>query len=150
MGKRKLTGEMEREVARVLASAKDGTFYYHPIGSDGVWPAWMHGFKKSCGVYAIRDKSSKKVLYVGSSKSRLYDTITRHFQSWRRSKRFWKDYTGPHDPGMTYDRSRCEVAVIVTDCGDHLDEEARQIQRLHPRDNLVMAPNGEELEDAPF
>lgn len=150
MGKRKLTADMEREVARILASSNEGVFYYHPVGSDGAWPAWMHGFKQSCGVYAIRDKSTHKVLYVGSSKSRLYDTITRHFQSWRRAKRWWKGYAGHHDPGMTYERSRCEVAVILTACGDHLEEEARQIQRLHPRDNLVMSPDGSELEDAPF
>lgn len=146
--------QMDREIAHVLATSKGGTLHYHPIGKDGErWPAWLHAFEHACGVYSIRDKASGSVLYVGSSKNRLYDTITRHFQQWGRKKKFWKGYKSGrgagHDPGMTYSRSRCEVAVRVVSCGEQLDEEGRTIQRLKPRDNLVMDPSGE-LEDAPF
>lgn len=90
------------------------------------------------------------MLYVGSSRSRLYDTITRHFQRWHRNKRFWKGLHGAgHDPGMTYPRAGHEVAILTTACGDHLHVEAAWIDELAPRDNLVKAPDGE-LEDAPF
>lgn len=153
MPKRKSSSAtMDAEIAHILATSKGGSLIYHPLGGDNErWPGWLHAFKTACGVYSIRDKASGSVLYVGSSANRLYDTITRHFQTWGRKKGFWKGYKAgaDHDPGMTYRRSRCEVAVRVVACGDHLDEEARTIQRLKPRDNLVMDPSGE-LEDAPF
>ncbi len=131
---------------------------YRPIGSDAApWPEWIRAYGISCGVYVIRDKSSHSILYVGSSKSRLYDTITRHFQQWKRTSKGRKkaryNYEassyGSHDPGLTYSRSHCEVAVHLTSCGDQLDEEGRLIRKLKPRDNLVTDPGGE-LEDAPF
>ena len=39
---------------------------------------------------AIRDASTKRTLYVGSSNGKLYDTLTRHFQTWSRQKKFWE------------------------------------------------------------
>mgnify|MGYP001608255832 CR=1 FL=1 len=75
-----------------------------------------------------------------SSTGRLYQTLTRHFQTWRRAKKFWTgQYTGSqsHDPGLTYDRDRVTVAVRVVPAARALAEEARLIARLRPRDNLV-------------
>jgi hypothetical protein len=70
-----------------------------------------------------------------------------HFH-WRRAKGFWKGgYTEGHDPGLTYDRGSVEVAVRVTSAEKALAEEARLIQRLRPRDNLLGQP---ELEEVPF
>ena len=70
-----------------------------------------------------------------------------HFH-WRRSKGFWKGhYAEGHDPGLTYDRSIVEVAVRTTSPEKALDEEARLIARLKPRDNLLGQP---ELEEVPF
>ena len=70
-----------------------------------------------------------------------------HFH-WRRSKGFWKGgYSEGHDPGLTYDRASVEVAVGVTPAETALDEEARLIARLKPRDNLLGQP---ELEEVPF
>ena len=84
------------------------------------------------------------VVYVGSSRGRLYDTLTRHFQIWRRSKGFWSgQYTEGHDPGLTYKRGRVDVAVRITAEDDALDEEARLIARLRPRDNILMQPADE-------
>ena len=40
------------------------------------------GLKGRSGVYAIYSKGSAKARYIGHSKSNLYKTITRHFQSW--------------------------------------------------------------------
>src|SRR5690349_3037719 len=60
-----------------------------------------------------------------------------HFH-WRRFKGFWRGQYGEgHDPGLTYDRDRVEVAVRVTSSSKALDEEYRLIRLLKPRDNLV-------------
>ena len=150
MGKRKTSAELDREIEGIIAQSRGDRLTFHPIGSDSEpWPAWLRAYKTWCGAYVIRDKGSKSVLYVGSSKSRLYDTITRHFQSWRRHKNYWKGMRGAqHDPGMTYTRGHCEVAVRLVSCGQEREEEARLIARLKPRDNLVDHPDG--LEPAPF
>ena len=76
--------------------------------------------------------------------------MTRHFQTWRRYKGFWAgQYAEGHDPGLTYPRDGVEVAIRVTRSDNSLDEEARLIHRLRPRDNLLGQP-AEELEEAPF
>ncbi len=122
---------------------------YRPIGASGEpYPSWVRELKGEAGVYMIRDAASHEILYVGSSSSRLYDTLTRHFQQWRRYKGYWRgQYAEGHDPGLTYNRARVEVAVKVTSPADALDEETRMIRRLNPRDNILGQP---ELEDAPF
>ena len=143
----------DADVRRIVDAARSGVLTYHPLGGDGQpWPAWLRAFGAACGVYVIRDKSSHSVRYVGSSARRLYDTITRHFQTWQRKKTFWRGMRGGagHDPGMTYTRARCEVAVRLCECGEETEEEAGLIARLRPRDNLVERPDGSELEDAPF
>jgi hypothetical protein len=69
-------------------------------------------------------------------------------QEWRRWKGFWRgQYAEGHDPGLTYPRGAAEVAVRVTAAADALDEEARLIRRLRPRDNVLGQPA---LEEAPF
>ena len=66
-----------------------------------------------------------------------------HFH-WRRWKGYWRGQYGEgHDPGLTYDRSRVEVAARVTTPGDAIEEEARLIRRLKPRDNLLGQPDEE-------
>ena len=63
-----------------------------------------------------------------------------HFH-WRRWKGWWRGQYGEgHDPGLTYDRDRVEVAVRVTSATKALDEEDRLIRRLRPRDNLLGQP----------
>ena len=63
-----------------------------------------------------------------------------HFH-WRRWKGFWSGQYGEgHDPGLTYPRDRVEVAVRITAASRAIDEEARLITRLQPRDNLVGQP----------
>lgn len=122
---------------------------YRPIGASGEpYPSWVRELKGEAGVYMIRDAASHEILYVGSSSSRLYDTLTRHFQQWRRYKGYWRgQYAEGHDPGLTYNRAHVEVAVKLTSPADALDEEARMIRRLNPRDNIL---GQAELEDAPF
>lgn len=124
---------------------------YRTLGEDGdPWPPWLGELKHATGAYVIRDPATGRALYVGSSSARLYDTITRHFQQWRRKKKWWSGaYGAGHDPGLTYKRSRCHVAVRLTAKGDHLTAEADLIARLAPRDNLVERPDGRG-EEAPF
>ena len=127
---------------------RNGGLLYRPLGASGErYPEWVRELDGKSGVYIIRD-NSHEILYVGSSSTRLYDTLTRHFQQWRRYKSFWKNqYAEGHDPGLTYDRARVEVAVRMTSPADSLDEEMRLIRRLSPRDNIL---GQSELEDAPF
>jgi hypothetical protein len=101
-------------------------------------------------VYVIRerhDDGSSPVVYVGSSSAdRLHETLTRHFQAWRRWKGFWSGQYGEgHDPGLTYDRDTCEAAVIVTPARHALELETRLIRRLRSRDNLIGQPAEDEI-----
>lgn len=130
--------------------ARNGSLSYRAVGAPGEpYPEWVRALKGKAGVYVIRDRESREILYVGSSASRLYDTLTRHFQVWRRWKSFWKgQYSEGHDPGLTYNRDSVEVAVRVTSPSDSLDEEMRLIRRLAPRDNLIGQADREE--EVPF
>lgn len=119
--------------------ARNAGFVYRPVGAPGeAYPDWVRALKDKAGVYVIRDAETREIVYVGSSAGRLYDTLTRHFQTWRRFKGFWKgQYAEGHDPGLTYDRDSVEVAVRLTSPAASLDEEMRLIRRLKPRDNLI-------------
>ncbi len=89
------------------------------------------------------------IVYVGSSIGRLYETLTRHFQTWRRYKGFWRgQFAEGADPGLTYARSAVEVAIKTTKPDDAHEEELRTIRRLEPRDNQI--GQEPELEEAPF
>lgn len=119
---------------------------FRDVGSSGAYPDWLRVLTKVSGVYGIRDKRTKRVLYVGSSNRKLYSTITRHLQGWRRAKKYWAGMRGTtaHDPGTTYDRSAVEVAFAVTTGPEHLVAETVLIHRLKPRDNLVERPAGDD------
>ncbi|MFT3693840.1 MAG: peptidoglycan DD-metalloendopeptidase family protein [Kofleriaceae bacterium] len=126
---------------RATILARNGSFTYRGLGPSGAYPQWVRDLKTRAGVYLIRDASSRELLYVGSSAGTLYATLTRHFQAWRRFKGFWRgQYAEGHDPGLTYDRGRVEVAIRITSPGESLDEESRLIARLRPRDNLIGQP----------
>ncbi|MCE9579989.1 MAG: M23 family metallopeptidase [Deltaproteobacteria bacterium] len=117
--------------------ARNAALTYRPIGARGdPYPAWVRALRGKSGVYVIRERG--EVVYVGESHTgKLYETLTRHFQTWRRWKGFWRGQYGEgHDPGLTYDRASVEVATRVTRADRALDEEARLIARLAPRDNL--------------
>lgn len=98
---------------------------YRQLGESGVYPDWLRVLKAATGVYAI---------------------MSRHFQRWRRSKRFWSGMRGTteHDPGETYSRDAVEVAFAITIAPQHLVAETVMIARLKPRDNLVEDPSGKE------
>lgn len=133
----------------VAVAPRNAGFVYRPVGDRGEpYPEWLRRIRGSSGVYIIRERGGP-IVYVGeSSANRLYETLTRHFQEWRRYKGFWRgQFAEGHDPGLTYDRASVEVAVKVTSPNAAIDEEARLIRRLRPRDNLLGQP---ELEEAPF
>jgi hypothetical protein len=119
--------------------ARNAGLTYRPIGAPGEpYPEWVRALKGKAGVYIIRDADSREILYVGSSSTQLYATLTRHFQTWRRWKGFWRGQYGEgHDPGLTYDRDSVEVAVRLTSSSKALDDEMKTIARLKPRDNLI-------------
>ncbi len=139
---------------RSPSAPRNAGLTYRPVGQRGEpYPAWLRAIRGDSGVYVIRERDrdgDPVVVYVGeSSAGRLYETLTRHFQAWRRWKGFWQgQYAEGHDPGLTYDRARVEVAVRVTPASQALDEEARLIRRLRPRDNLLGQP--ESADEAPF
>jgi hypothetical protein len=104
---------------------------YRPLGaSSEPYPEWVLALRSKAGVYLIRELD--ELVYIGSSDRRLYDTLTRHFQTWRRVK----------EPRWTYDRASCEVAVRVMSPSEAFDEEMRLNHLLQPRDNAIA-----ELED---
>lgn len=129
------------------SAIRNSRLIYRPVGLRGEpYPDWLRGLKGKSGAYVIREEG--RPVYIGESHTgRLYETLTRHFQTWRRQKGFWKGYVEGHDPGLTYDRDGVDVAVRVTSANDAIDEELRLIGRLHPRDNLLGQP---EEEDVPF
>lgn len=157
-----------RELVRTEAAAmgiplrdpslpRNSALAYRPVGNSGEpYPDWLQRIKGKSGVYVIRERDADGdpiVVYVGqSSANRLYETLTRHLQTWRRWKSFWKDqFAEGHDPGLTYDRASVEVAVKVTSAARALDEEARLIRRLRPRDNLLGQPaDNADAEAIPF
>ncbi len=126
---------------------RNGGFTYRPVGAAGEpYPEWVRALRGKSGVYIIRDKASGETLYVGESHTgKLHETLTRHFQKWRRWKGFWRGQFGEgHDPGLSYERDSVEAAVRFVSARRAVDEEARLIQRLSPRDNI----RGQE--EAPF
>lgn len=123
--------------------ARNGSLVYRPVGERGeAYPEWVRALRDEAGVYVIRDRATRETVYVGSSAGTLYETLTRHFQTWRRYKGFWRgQYSEGHDPGLTYERSSVEVAVRLTSPARSLDEEMKLIARLRPRDNLIGNPS---------
>lgn len=121
---------------------------YRPVGAAGAYPAWLDALRARSGVYVIRDKATRRVLYVGEShKGNLTKTVTRHLQGWRRAKKWWSGIFGQqHDPGTTYPRGDVAIAAVALSPGKAVSEQARLIRQLKPRDNLQHATGGE----APF
>ena len=60
-----------------------GLSSYRPLGGRGEpYPGWVRGLRGASGVYVIREIDGP-IVYVGSSVGRLYETLTRHFQTVR-------------------------------------------------------------------
>lgn len=131
---------------------RNAELVFRPVGaSREAYPEWVRALRGLSGAYVIRERLGARkpvVVYVGQSQAkRLYETLTRHFQRWERRKKFWGGQFSANDPGTTYERAAVDVAVSITDAADALDEEARLIRRLSPRDNVLRRTDEE---DPPF
>jgi len=105
---------------------------------DARFPLWVRKLRGKSGVYVIRSENDKQTLYVGESHTgRLYETLTRHFQSW-----------SGKTAGVTYGRGSVLVAVKVTSAGRAVETQNRLICEMKPRDNKISPLC--ELPDNPF
>ena len=117
---------------------------FQPVGDPGApYPAWVRALTDASGVYVIRefddDAGAWQIVYVGEShRGRLYGTLTRHWQRWTRGTDDEYRHSA-HDPGLTYARSRCEAAVLITSHERARDVQDALIRWLAPRDNLLGA-----------
>jgi hypothetical protein len=132
------------------AAARD-RLTYRPVGAYGEpYPDWVRALRGTSGVYVIRDRATREPLYVGvSAADKLYETMTRHLQRWTRWKGWWRGQFSAHDPGMTYDRDRVEVAARTLSPERAAGEEARLIRTLKPRDNVNLTDAGA-ADEVPF
>lgn len=125
---------------------------YRAIGKSGErWPEWLRELDGKSGVYLI--KEGNRLVYVGEShKGRLYTTITRHFQRWRRRKGWFRGWfvKEKHDPGLTYERGACSIAFEIVRKDRAPERQYALIQKLKPRDNLVDGDGVPEEEEVPF
>jgi hypothetical protein len=130
---------------------RNGALHFRPVGERGdAYPAWVTALRGLSGAYVIRapgTSGEREIVYVGSSSAdRLYETLTRHLQVWRRWQGYGRDYGEGHDPGLTYNRDTAEAAVVVTPRAQALDMETHLIETLRPRDNILGKPNTEDWE----
>ncbi|MCU0439150.1 MAG: hypothetical protein MUC49_14730 [Raineya sp.] len=83
------------------------------------------------GVYFIRKQDTNEILYIGHSKSDLYKTAYRHFQSWEDKKQY----------RVTYPKRKYEIAFAVTnpnlDDNKIVEIEKYFILLLNPKDNAM-------------
>jgi hypothetical protein len=143
-------------LVRLLDDARDArsplrnaALHFRPVGRRGEpYPEWVADLRGRSGAYVIRAPGAsgeREIVYAGSSGAdRLYETLTRHLQLWRRWQGHGRDYGEGHDPGMTYARDTAEAAVILTPRKDALELEMQLIETLRPRDNILGKPNTED------
>jgi hypothetical protein len=116
---------------------------WHQLGAKGKrYPKFLDKLRGKNGVYAIRERGIffTPVVYVGESHSgNLSTTMTRHFQTWTRGKKFWRGQYAPEqtDPGHTYNRETHEVAFEACSKCDAVELQAEWIRKLSPRDNVA-------------
>ncbi|MEL6193937.1 MAG: GIY-YIG nuclease family protein [Bacteroidota bacterium] len=89
--------------------------------------------KACCGVYIIRSKQTKKILYVGFSGKDLYKTLYRHFQSWEDPKQYRTTYANKY---------AYEIMVVLHPNPNIMFMlEQYYIDRLKPRDTMDKSIN---------
>ena len=119
---------------------------YRSLVGDGFWasfrgyPEWLKMLHGRSGVYVIRRRADKRVLYVGESHTaRLYETLTRHFQTW-----------GGPTSGPTYSLAAVDVALRLCPSPAAVAAQDRLIRRLKPIDNTQGKPAERALGWNPF
>jgi hypothetical protein len=115
-----MKGELMRELRLVWRS---------PARDDGGrgYADWVRALRRGrSGVYLIRHFETHEVLYIGEShRDRLYDTLTRHLQSW-----------SGFGSGPTYYPGRVQVAVVETEPEEAPYLQFELIQQFQPADNV--------------
>lgn len=108
---------------------------FRSVGDSGEpYPPWVRALVGRSGVYVIRERIGRRpqIVYVGESHTdRLYETMTRHFQAWRRLGKQRSDF-----PGVTYPRERCDAAAVITAPDEAFALQNEYIGALGPRDNV--------------
>ena len=102
--------------------------FHSPIRDDGRrgFPDWLRALRGENGVYLIRHADTAEVLYIGEShRNRLYETLTRHLQSW-----------SGFGSGPSYAPDVVEIAVLLTDADTATLQQFALIQELQPVDNV--------------
>ena len=84
--------------------------------------------KKQSGVYLIKNDKTDKIVYVGYSEGRLYDTIYRHFQKWTDIQRAVKTR-------FTYPKHGFSIRIIFTTPLRASNLEKYLIMKMQPPDN---------------
>jgi hypothetical protein len=109
---------------------------FTPIEKKGkFFPDWINTFTNSSGVYIIRRRSDKKILYIGESHTgNLAKTIKRHF---------WKWSDAPERPHNTYEPDEVEIAIRTSPQKAARSFQNRLIRRYLPRDNREAIPAAE-------
>lgn len=92
-------------------------------------PSKAHKYTNKPGVYFIRNKSTKEILYIGMSGSNCYKALYRHFQKWT-DKIQRVTYSSADD---------VEVRVCICKTSDlAANLERRLIKDLSPKENHEM------------
>lgn len=81
---------------------------------------------KKKGVYLIRHKFTKEILYIGVSNYSVYKALYRHFNKW-----------DDHYCRVVFDKNICEVRVII-DLDNPYKVEKRLIRYFQPKMNHEM------------
>lgn len=106
--------------------------FNRPTKTGRRFPDWLNELRNQSGVYIIRRRDDRKVLYIGESHSgRLATTIKRHFWTWD---------DAPERPHFTYDPEDVEIAVITTPPSAAREHQNRLIRKILPRDNTAAMP----------
>ena len=108
--------------------------YFPPAKTGGKFRAQMKGDwgKGTAGVYFIRHKATKAVVYVGMSTGQLKKTIYRHFQDWNDKTRnaLWGS-----SERKSYPKAGYELRFIETTPQQAQRLEKYYIGKLEPKDN---------------
>jgi hypothetical protein len=134
------TEAAQKRNAGELRNAQRRSWRRPSVGDSYEWAPWLPPLQGQTGVYLIRDRRTRELLYIGEChrpSQGLLRTLRRHMWSW----------TGP-TAGPTYRPQDVEVAFELTSDGEEAKRRQYElIQRLLPRDNVQ---DGSSLAPVPF
>ena len=114
------------------------TKYFRPYQKSG--KTNLAKFQGKSGVYIIKAPGSEKLLYVGHSKTDIYKTVTRHFQSWNDRSQIRVTYS---------QKSDLLIRIVLTTPNQAPILERALIVKHKPKDNPykfeLFSPSKEEV-----